>query len=185
MNQGYERLYKNISEFTYIYKYKDGYFSAKDIKKLTKDIWIADYRTKDKILANPERWAELLKFGVDAVICEDLAAMHCITPEGEILRRSTLTIVGSKNTGKAIFQENGVIYDSFYRASLVYKKFIDPAFDIENQECWFLDGDYTNATIYNLMAKDKTGDSSAAIKKAKKNKKGRINKIKEEQEYSY
>lgn len=183
MKQGYERLYKPISDFEYVYKYKDSYFTVKQIKKLTKTTWLIDPRTKERILTNPDRWIELLNQNIEPFVVAEVAAEHLITTDGELLRRSTLNIVGSKNQGRAIFQEAGGIYD-FYRASIVYKKFIDPTFDIEKQECWFIDGDYTNAAIYNLMAKDKSGDSAAARKKAKI-KKGTVQRIKDEQEYSY
>ena len=183
MKRGYERLYKPVSDFELVYIYKEEYITAKQVKKVTKLSWKADPRTKDKILTQPERWVEMKQYGIDVVAVAPLASNHLITTDGEVLQRNTLTAIGNKKLGRAVFQEDGVIYD-FYRASLVYLKFIDPKFDVERQECWFLDGDFSNAAIHNLMIKDKSGDSVAARKKAK-SKKGTVQRVKDEQEYSY
>ena len=160
MIKGTEKLQFGVEKYESIFEYNGSYLTAKEIVKATKESWKADYRTKNKIMLDWKRWNELENYAIFPHLTVELEDRYYILENGVVLNKLTKSEIKGDADIRLTFEDGRRAY---YKASLVYWAFIDNTFklgttsDIDCDECWVLDGYYSNANIANIEKKDRKG----------------------------
>lgn len=168
MKAGYEKIYKDLNEFTKVFKYKNLYFPISRIYSVLKEEWTVSRSTMNRWVNNPDKWDEIKMIsGAEVLIAAPVGEKHLIITNGDLININTLTLVCDNGRSTVSFTQDGKSY-TIYRANLVYKKFIDPEYDLRNKDIFYLDMNMNNADISNLMYKNKEGKKSKTKRRKQK-----------------
>ena len=178
MKKGYEHLYQPLNNYEIVFKYAGTYHNLRYLNKITTN-WNQSRSTKSRVAKDPSRWDEAARlYGVEFFAAAPLYDKHLILTNGDVLFRDSYTLVCDNGLSVVKFIDNGDYFDLF-RANIVYKKFVNPNFDLIKDQLFYLDGNMNNPDISNLLMKD----AALAGKKKPKPKQHWADKVKEYGKY--
>lgn len=178
MRIGFEKLEKQPTEYELVFRKDNIYYSRTQATKEIMKTWPQSKATLYRKINDSNKWDELeAATGLTIELIAPVGTAHYISTNGDLLTSQLKVVKRAKDERYVIYREEGVDYRVF-PALLVIKAFIDSTIDIATDLPYYIDGNYKNPDISNVIVSvkqekttKKSGVAASNLTKAQQQRK--------------